>query len=272
MTKINLNFLAITLLSTFITVSGCNRTESTDPLKTDTGTEESQSATDPGMDDNTDPDSDESAPMTASMTTSEGKVMTLTMKSLPDSRDYLYCELVFDYGEKGYDLYSTSHLGEASLEWWNNLDLAKVAEDYGAVAVLKNGPQRWSMDEVSLMFSEPVAVGDSKMVFGGHLPPGTMKLPKYTVFNPKKTQNLQWQAGKPVYQLVDPDGHVYVLQGYKVATEDLATLADKFEKLPEGWKYRVQVLDEDLVMNLSPQKAIPSVQDEFNQIYIRIPK
>lgn len=206
------------------------------------------------------------------MTTGQGKTMTLTMQSLANSRGYQYCELVFNYGEKGSDIYSTSPLAKADLDWWNNLDTTALAKDFGAESVYKNGPQWWSMDEVGVMASEPVAVAGIDMVFGAHLPPGTLKIEKYTVFNPAKFQNLLWKAGQPVYQLVDPDGHVYVLQGHKVPEEELATLSERFKNLPAGWEYRVQVLEEDLAMNLTPNAPIPSVQDEFDQIYIRVPE
>ena len=73
-----------------------------------------------------------------------------------------------------------------------------------------------------------------------------------------------------VYQLVYAEGHIYVLQGHKVPQESLATLGEKFQGLPENWEYRVQAPDKDLVMNLTPATPIPSVQDEFNQIYIGI--
>ena len=108
------------------------------------------------------------------------------------------------------------------------------------------------------------------MVFGAHLLPGTLKIAKYDVFNPAKFQNLTWKAGKPVYELVDADGHVYVLQGHKIATDELVSLGEKFQHLPQGLKYRVRVPDKDLVMNLTPKAPIPSVQDEFDQIFIRI--
>jgi hypothetical protein len=206
------------------------------------------------------------------MTTGQGKTMTLTMQTLPDSRGYQYCELLFNYGDKGSDIYSTSPLAKADLDWWNKLDVDALAKEFGAESVYKNGPQWWSMDEVGVMASKPVRVGGVDMVFGAHLPPGTLKMAKYTVFNPAKFQNLTWKAGKPVYQLVDPDGHVYVLQGHKVPEEQLATLGERFEKLPSGWKYRVQILEKDLVMKLTPKAPIPSVQDEFDQIYIRIPE
>lgn len=206
------------------------------------------------------------------MTTGQGKTMTLTMQTLPDSREYQYCELVFNYGDKGSDIYSTSPLAKADLDWWDNLDTQALAKEFGAESVYKNGPQWWSMDEVGVMASPPVPVAGVEVVLGAHLPPGTLQIAKYTVFNPAKFQNLTWKAGKPVYQLVDPDGHVYVLQGHKVPEDQLATLGERFDKLPDGWKYRVQVLDKDLVMNLTPKAPIPSVQDEFDQIYIRIPE
>jgi hypothetical protein len=57
-----------------------------------------------------------------------------------------------------------------------------------------------------------------------------------------------------------------------VPQESLATLGQQFKTLPQGWQYRVEVLDKDLEMKLTPQAPIPSVQDEFNQIYIRIPE
>ena len=213
---------------------------------------------------------DEPGPVT--MTTGHGKTMTLTMQTLPESRGYLYCELVFDYGKKGNDIYSTSPLAEADLEWWNDLDVEALAKEFGAESVYKNGPQWWSMDEVGVMGSEPVNVGGVQMIFGAHLPAGTLAIPKYTVFNPAKFQNLLWKAGRPVYQLVDAEGHVYVMQGHKVPAERLATLGGEFQHLPRRWEYRVMTLEEDLVMKLTPRQPIPSVQDEFNQIYIRLPE
>ncbi|QDU79073.1 hypothetical protein Pla110_07770 [Polystyrenella longa] len=203
------------------------------------------------------------------MMTGQGKTMTLTLQTLPESRGYQYCELVFNYSDKGSDIYSTSPLAKADLEWWENLDTTALAKEFGAKSVYKNGPQWWSMDEVGVMASQPVQVAKINMVFGAHLPPGTLKIAKYTVFNPAKFQNLTWKAGKPVYQLVDTDGHVYILQGHKVPQPQLENLGERFKELPAGWRYRVRILEKDLVMNLTPNAPIPSVQDEFDQIYIR---
>jgi hypothetical protein len=214
--------------------------------------------------------SDEAQAQTT-MTTGNGKTLTLTLRPLENSRGYIYCELVFIYPQ-GSDIYSTSPVAPCDTAWWDALDREALAKEFGAVSVVKNGPQWWSMDEVGVMASEPMPVGGARMVFGAHLPPGTMETPHYQVFNPAKYQNLVWKAGRPSYQLVDPDGHVYVIQGHKIPVAELPDLGDRMEKLPEGWTYRVVTLEKDLVMNLTPNEPIPSVQDEFDQIYIRIPE
>ncbi|WP_145222581.1 hypothetical protein [Gimesia alba] len=274
MRKIKRYLLTMSLLCSLMTLGACNQNPATEKAGTpevkgtDIGSKsavnsEIKPADTTASQDHTDK---------ITMTTGQGKTMELTLQTLSDSRDYLYCELVFDYGDAGNDIYSTSPLGQGKLEWWDDLDLEALAEEFGAKSVYKNGPQWWSMDEVGVMASQPVKVAGVNMVFGAHLPPGTMNIQKYTVFNPAKFQNLVWEAGKPVYQIVDAEGHVYILQGYKVPTEELATLGERFKRLPDGWEYRVNVLKENLMMKLTPREPIPSVQDEFNQIYIRISK
>jgi hypothetical protein len=207
---------------------------------------------------------------TSTMTNSLGETVTLTLKSLPNSRGFQYCELVFNYGDAGSDIYSTSPLAPCDLDWWNGLDLNAVAAELSAQSVTKNGPEWWSMDTVAVMAGEPTTIAGKPMNFGAHLPPGTMSTPIYQVFNTAKTQNLTWNAGQPTYRLVDTDNNVYILQGYKVATDQLATLGSQFKELPEGWKYQVVNPPGTMQMNVTPSEPIPSVKDEFDQIYMMI--
>lgn len=171
----------------------------------------------------------------------------------------------------GSDLFSTSPIQPCNTTWWDDLNLDDVATLFIASSASKNGPQSWSMDSVRVYASDPVDILGEPMVYGAVLSGSTSTAPQYTVFYPTKNQYLVWDADKPTYQLTDADGYNYVLQGYKVPKEDLDTLGDQFQDLPEGWSYNVVTVAEDLVFDLTPDAPIPSVQDEFDQIYIRIP-
>jgi hypothetical protein len=76
----------------------------------------------------------------------------------------------------------------------------------------------------------------------------------YTVFMPKKTQRMVYAKGTPVFELIDPDGHIYVLQAHdeQFPIESLPSLGEKLKQLPKGWKYRSRILQEDLVLDLGP--------------------
>ncbi len=96
----------------------------------------------------------------------------------------------------------------------------------------------------------------------------------YQIFNPDKTQKMIYEAGKAVYELVDAEGHAYVLQarGERFSMEELESMGEHMEHLPEGWSYRSRVLDEDLILDLGPHMTIYGVGDEFHQYYTRIPE
>ena len=73
----------------------------------------------------------------------------------------------------------------------------------------------------------------------------------YKVFQPRKGGILTYSKGKPVYELVGPDGAVYVMQAGSQVEDpgmtlgSLAKLGDRL-KLAPGWTYRVRTLDKDL--------------------------
>jgi hypothetical protein len=80
-----------------------------------------------------------------------------------------------------------------------------------------------------------------------------------------------YERGKNVYELVSPDGHVYVMQSYSqeidkgLNEQGLLTLAVRL-KLPKGWQYRVRKLDEDLAVRNSGGKA-HVLQDDLQNSY-----
>jgi hypothetical protein len=67
---------------------------------------------------------------------------------------------------------------------------------------------------------------------------------------PKKTQRMVYAKGKSVFELIDPDGHIYVLHAHdaQFPIESLAKLGEQMKQLPKGWQYRTRALTEDLVL------------------------
>jgi hypothetical protein len=83
---------------------------------------------------------------------------------------------------------------------------------------------------------------------------------------PKKTQKMVYAKGKSVFELIDPDGHIYVLQAHdaQFPIESLAKLGEQMKQLPKGWQYRTRALTEDLVLDLGPDKTTPSEMNSIN--------
>lgn len=75
--------------------------------------------------------------------------------------------------------------------------------------------------------------------------------------------------GKPLYELVSPEGHVFLMHSSNVEVKELATLGKRL-KLPEGWQYRVRTLDEDFTLRLEGITHV--VSDDLRNVYNRISK
>jgi len=179
----------------------------------------------------------------------------------------------------GVEVYNSTGLSDCPAELWNALDLEKLAKQFGALKVQLNGPDYWMADSETLWFGETASFGDIEARWGATIDLALVAkqaqgTAPYTVFMPKKTQKMVYSKGKPVYELVDPDGKIYVLQARKeqVPMESLATLGQQMKQLPTGWQYRTRILTEDLVLDLGPNQTIYAVGDEFHQYYTRIPE
>lgn len=202
---------------------------------------------------------------------SNNELKSITVTGMRDTR---FGEIIV-VKQNGAEVYNTTGLNDCPANLWDALDLEKIKNEMGAIAVQKNGPKFWMMDSQVLSLGEKVSFGGLKARWGATVDP--TKLQKegaapYKVFTPHKTQYMVYAKGKPVFELVDPDGHSYVLQarGKQFPIESLATLGERLKQLPKGWQYRTRILSEDLVLDLGPDKTIYAVGDEFHQYYTRI--
>jgi hypothetical protein len=202
----------------------------------------------------------------------------LTKVTVTQTRNLRYGEfLVVTAG--GIEIYNTTGLNDCPPELWNALDLNELAKQFGALKVQLNGPQYWMADAETVLFGETASFGGIEARWAATVDPALLAkeaqgTAPYKVFMPKKTQKMVYSKGKPVYELVDPDGNSYVLQARKehVPMESLATLGQQMKQLPTGWEYRTRILTEDLVLDLGPDQTIYALGDELHQYYTRIPK
>jgi hypothetical protein len=180
---------------------------------------------------------------------------------------------------EGIEIYNTTGLNDCPAELWDALDVEKLKTELGALKVQKNGPHYWMMDSQTVMLGEKATFGGLEARWAARLDSSVVQkaghgAEPYKVFTSKKTQKMRYAQGKPVFELVDPEGHVHVLQARdeRFPMESLPKLGEQLKTLPKGWQYRTRTLTEDLVLDLKPEQTIYAVGDEFHQYYTRIRK
>jgi hypothetical protein len=200
----------------------------------------------------------------------------VTAITVTDTRDMRFGEILVVKKDVA-EVYNTTGLNDCPAESWDAMNTEELARENGALRIQQNGPKYWMMDSQTLMLGEKASFDGVEGRWAAALPThllGKDGAVPYQVFNPRKTQRMVYRKGKPVYELVDPEGHAYALQARyeRFSIESLPKLGDQMKKLPKGWKYRTRILTEDLVLDLTPDETIYGVGDEFHQYYMRIPK
>ena len=193
------------------------------------------------------------------------------------TRGTRYCELLLAFLEGGairVEVWGTQGLNECPMEAWEAVDDAAVRMQTGASFVLRNGPRYWLADRTmaEIPDREPMLFGTLRMqqLASIMLPPGTMASMPYTERTILRDTSLELDAGREVYELLAPDGSIYVMQSYaqivdpELQESDLATLGARLE-LPEGWTYRARTLDALLVVSTPGMATV--LQDELQNSY-----
>jgi len=81
-----------------------------------------------------------------------------------------------------------------------------------------------------------------------------------------------YDAGKPVFEITDDEGNVYVMQTYADIVDptlkmaDLAGLGARL-KLPKGWSFSTRVLDQEMRLTASGKAYL--IQDDLDNSYQR---
>jgi haloalkane dehalogenase len=204
------------------------------------------------------------------------------MKQRSNVRNQRYCEIFLANGSLSLitlDVYNTLGLNDCPNDQWKALKPDALKKEFHARQVVMNGPRYFMMDTIAEQSSGQVQSFDglqARKVATFQMHPsglGGRGKPPYTEQAINRDTDYTFDKGKPVYELVSPDGHTYVMQSYSVMvdpnlTQDqLVNLSSRL-KLPKGWKYQSPVLDRDLVMKSGGTAYV--IQDDLKNTYQRM--
>ena len=157
---------------------------------------------------------------------------------------------------------------------WAALDPQALAAENGVAAALLNGPRYWLMSEIVKTRED---VGEKK-IFGGieMLQQATVELSSmnpapYSVNKVSRRTVFLFGAGRPVFELIDPQGQRWVMQSWSQTVEPTLSLADLPDlggrlQLPDGWSYRTSVLTSTLSIDTTTDAATVT-QDSLGNTY-----
>jgi hypothetical protein len=175
-------------------------------------------------------------------------------------------------------VYNTFPLNDCPAALWDALDADAIAKENGAVAALLNGPRYWLMSRIAKRAGEPQPTRN----FGGieMIEQATVQLAQtgsgnnpapYSVNTVDRRAMFTFDAGRPVFELVDAQEQRWVMQTYSqiveknLTLEDLAGLSSRLT-LPEGWRYETRTLATPLAVDTTERPA-QVLQDELTNSY-----
>ncbi|MEY4364678.1 MAG: hypothetical protein RLZZ305_22 [Actinomycetota bacterium] len=180
-------------------------------------------------------------------------------------------------GKLQAEVYGTQMLNDCPQELWQTLVADEIAREMGAVFARLNGPRHWVLDGLGTKVAtvEPVLREFNGLLMRRLATVDLGESPAaapYTERAVDRGATFFWDAGRPVYELVNPQGTTYVMQALCIGVdptmndpEALANLGSRLA-MPEGWSYRVRVPDTELISDTTTHVATV-LQDEFENSY-----
>jgi hypothetical protein len=205
---------------------------------------------------------------------------TATGNAAENVRGNRYCEILVGKlagSDVDIEVYNTYGLGDCPEEAWSAIDPAQVKASQMADVVILNGPRYWLMDsfeDTKTVDPTPVTFGDLEMRWSGTIDAPAAQVAggqkPYTPLSVARTTTWVYDAGAPVYELVDPAGRIFDMQSYSVQStaQTEASLAGLGQvlQLPSGWSFRTRTLDATLTVTAVDGLATV-VQDELANTY-----
>lgn len=195
---------------------------------------------------------------------------------MSNMRGMRYCEVIFSHGLSGY-VYNTINLNNCPAQVWNKITTSVIKKETGSHFVYLNGPRYFVMDgarNTEFVGTDQKSFGGLQMRMAGILHLKLLDLIKgsapYREHKVDRKTTWVYQAGKPVYELIDPQGQVFVMQSYsdevvKQPEASLSGLATRLT-LPSGWHFRTGILTKEHELVAVNTQAVV-VLDNFKNTY-----
>jgi hypothetical protein len=191
-------------------------------------------------------------------------------------RNQRYCEILLGTPLR-LQVYNTIGLNSCPANQWNKVTVEKIKKETGVLFVHLNGPRYWVIDGLQ----NSKLINPKIKILGGIAmrEAGVLKLRLLDLWlgqRPYQRREVHrettwvYQAGKPVYEIVDSEGNVFVMQSYSTqkaqqTEESLWNLGSKLH-LPQGWSFRTRILQQEAHLKAINQRAV-IIQDEFWNTY-----
>lgn len=179
-------------------------------------------------------------------------------------------------------VYNTFPLNDCPAELWDKLDAEAIAAENDAVVALLNGPRYWLMSGIGKRDRKDL----EHKTFGGleMLRQATVKLSSMNPapYQPNRVNRkalFTFDAGREIYELIDPDGRRWVMQTWSQTVDPALSLADlpglaSRLSLPAGWRYEARTPTSTLRVDTTDQEASVTQDDLANsyslQAYLSI--
>ncbi|HBB53010.1 MAG TPA: hypothetical protein DCZ80_03820 [Legionellales bacterium] len=205
-------------------------------------------------------------------------LLTLSLMSYASDSLYgmRYCEIVSSQNFADFYIYNTNGLNACPPSWWAGLKDKDLEKKYKYKFVHLSGPRIWLIDSIQ----NPSASNEIKNFNGQKLRRVASFHPKlssilnrhgpYIDYLIKRQQAYQFNKGRVVYELVSPQGKVYVMhslsQKHQYKTPESLNGLSGALKLPKGWQLKYGEIQEDKILTPVAQ-TIHVMQDEFENTY-----
>jgi hypothetical protein len=182
--------------------------------------------------------------------------------------------LLVHNGESGPEatVYNTFPLNDCPAELWDELDANAIAAENGAVAALLNGPRYWLMSGIGKRDRDDLehkTFGGLEMIRQATVKLASMNPAPYQPNRVDRRALFTFDAGREIYELIDPDGGRWVMQTWSQTVDrtlslaDLAGLASRLS-MPAGWRYETRTPTSTLGVGTTGQIATVTQDDLAN--------